>query len=101
MSKGLITLTDEIVRNNDIPTTDLDGEIGMLQIETGKYFSLEGVSSTIWQLTEKPVCVYELVNKLMLVYDVDESTCINQTLIFLESMLGNHLIHLVSANKLL
>lgn len=99
MSKVLINLVDEVVRNNDIPTTDLDGEVGMIQIETGKYFSLEGVSSAIWHLIDSPISVDQLVKKLMSKYEVDEATCINHTLQFLENLLDLNLIHLVTTEK--
>jgi len=92
-------LSDEVVRNDDIPTTDLDGEIGMIQIETGKYYALEEVSSSIWHLIDSPIHIQHVVDKLMVIYEVDEATCSEQTLQFLNSLLDLNLIQLVTSEK--
>jgi hypothetical protein len=90
-----IELFDEVVRRNDILTTDLDGEIGMIHIETGKYYSLDLVSSSIWHLIEEPISVQQIVEKLMLEYEVDELTCSEQTLDFLTKLHDKELINIL------
>jgi hypothetical protein len=79
----MIHLFDQVTRKVDILTTDLDGEIGMFNIETGKYYTLGGVSSDIWNFIEKPISVEQLVNKLLEQYDIDKETCLQHTITFL------------------
>lgn len=99
MIHSRLQLSDEVVRNDNIPTTDLDGEIGMIQIETGKYYALEDVSSSIWHLIDSPIHIQQVVDKLMVTYEIDEATCSEQTLQFLNSLLNLDLIHLITPKK--
>lgn len=96
---NLIKLGDEVIRNDDVLTTDLDGEIGMIHIETGKYYSLEQVSASIWNLLDSPIRVNQVVDKLMNEYEIDEAACSEQTLQFLHILLDLNLIHLVKPQK--
>lgn len=99
MVNNKIQLDDEVVRSEDIFTTDLDGEVGMIHIETGKYYSFENVSSSIWHLIESPIYVNQVVHSLMSEYEVDEATCSEQTLQFLNTLLDLNLVRLMSIQK--
>lgn len=96
MIKKQIQLSDEVTRNNDVLTTDLDGEIGMIHIETGKYYSLQHVSTSIWNLIDTPIRVSQIVDKLMDEYEVDEDTCATQTLQLLNTLIDLNLVHLIT-----
>ncbi len=85
-----------LMRNKEILSTDLDGEIGMLHIESGNYYSLDHVSSEIWNLLEEPLEVRQLIDRLLELYDIDEETCTQQTLEFLTTM---HELGLISIHK--
>ncbi|WP_281884314.1 lasso peptide biosynthesis PqqD family chaperone [Paenibacillus sp. YYML68] len=78
-----IELHSLIARNGEVLTSDLDGEIGMFHVETGKYYTLGRVSADIWQLLEQPLTLEQLVEKLMEQYEVDQATCAEQTIAFL------------------
>ena len=39
----MININNVVSRRNDIDTTDLNGEIVMMDLEKGRYFSLNGV----------------------------------------------------------
>ncbi len=53
----------------------LNEELVIMDVDKGKYFSLNPVASRIWDLLEKPLSLNDLCNKLMEEYDVDFSTC--------------------------
>jgi 5'(3')-deoxyribonucleotidase len=91
----IIEIIDKVVRRKDILTTDLDGEIGMINIETGKYYSLDLVSSSIWHLIDQPISVKQIIEKLMEEYEVDEITCSQQTLDFLTNLHDKELIDIL------
>ena len=46
----MININNVVSRRNDIDTTDLNGEIVMMDLEKGRYFSLNGVGSRIWEI---------------------------------------------------
>ena len=63
------------IRNNELITADLDEDMVMLDIEQGKYFSLDSVGKRIWELIETEKSIEELVELLLLEFEVDSDTC--------------------------
>lgn len=83
-----------IERNEDIPTVDLDGEVGMLNIETGKYYGLDAVGSHIWQLISSPVSVNDIMATLTREYNVNEDVCRADVLDFLYKLYSQKLVRI-------
>lgn len=92
MTTEIIDNTSRVVRRKDVMTTDLDGEIGMIDIESGKYYALDPIGSSIWSLIEEPVPVRRIVKSLLQEYDVDEATCSSHTIELLTSLRNKNLI---------
>jgi len=59
----------------------------MMDIDQGKYFSLNPVATRIWDLLEESLDVDGLCKKLVEEYDVDIEQCINDVLEHLKEML--------------
>jgi hypothetical protein len=70
----------------DIVASDIDNEKVMMSVEKGNYYGLDPVGSRIWDLMEKPVQVAELIDTLLLKYDVERETCEQDVLVFLEEL---------------
>ena len=62
-------------RKNDTISGRLDEELVMMDIQKGKYFSLNPVASRIWDLLEKPLSLDALCNLLMEEYEVSSDQC--------------------------
>jgi hypothetical protein len=65
----------KFVRNNKTISGRLHDELVMMDIEKGKYFSLNPVATTIWELLDKPLGTDELCKLLMDEYEVDAAQC--------------------------
>lgn len=87
-----ITYETVVVRNNDIHTVDLDGEIGMLSIKLGKYFCIDSIGTDIWRLLDSPKLVNDIVSALIQDYDVERSVCEEHVLEFLNRLYEYSLI---------
>ena len=61
----MININNVVSRRNDIDTTDLNGEIVMMDLEKGRYFSLNGVGSRIWEIIEEPIGINKIVDCLL------------------------------------
>jgi hypothetical protein len=81
-----ITLDTRVRKRQDITAADLDGEIGMMDIEHGRYYALDPVGSDIWRLLTEPVTARDICDTLMTEYDVDRETCQTQALEFLNEL---------------
>ena len=82
----MISLNDVVSNRKDIDTTDINGDIVMMDLEKGKYFSLNSVGSRIWELVQEPIEVIKLVDSLLEEYDVSRSDCEKNVLDFLEKL---------------
>lgn len=63
------------IRNSQTLSGRLSDELVMMDINKGKYFSLNKVATRIWDLLERPLDMKELCETLKLEYEVDEEQC--------------------------
>lgn len=63
------------IRNNKTISGRLSDELVMMDLDKGKYFSLNPVATRIWDLLETPLDTEELCLKLMEEYDVSYTQC--------------------------
>jgi hypothetical protein len=96
MSKNL-ELSDRIIRREDISTTTIDGELGMMSEEKGKYYTLDFIGTRVWELIEQSLTVDQLVVILMKEYEVDRLTCEVDLIELLEKLLKEELIKVIKA----
>ncbi|MFZ2956569.1 MAG: lasso peptide biosynthesis PqqD family chaperone [Candidatus Ozemobacteraceae bacterium] len=82
----------KIRRNPDLVTSDLDGEVVMMNVETGKYYNLGKVGGKIWALLEKEITFTRLIDALMDKYDVERAKCESETTAFLQMLAKQRLI---------
>jgi len=63
------------IRNSKTISGRLSDEMVMMDIDHGKYFSLNPVATRIWDLLERPLTIDELCLILMNEYNVDTELC--------------------------
>jgi hypothetical protein len=84
---------DDIVRQTDnLVASDIDDEKVMMSVEKGCYYGLDPVGSRVWELIEAPIRVSDLVDALLLKYDVDRRTCEQDVLAFLQELHGAEIL---------
>lgn len=79
-------------RSGDIITSEADGEIVMMNIETGQYHSINEVGSDIWKMLESPIKLSDICKNLLADYDIDEKTCEDEVLKFVEHLSNEGLL---------
>jgi hypothetical protein len=84
---------DSIIRvNPDVLTTLVDDELGMMNVESGFYYTLSPVGKEIWDIIGREKSFETLKRTLMKQYKVSEEQCHREVLELLESMHINGLI---------
>jgi hypothetical protein len=63
------------IRNNETISGRLHDELVMMDIQKGKYFSLNQVATVIWDMLEQPLTLEEVCNRLTSEYNVDPVQC--------------------------
>lgn len=89
-----ISYKQEIVQVNGNIVSDMDGEKVLLSVKKGKYYNLGEIGGRIWDLVETPLTVDQLVETLLMEYDVGEAECVEHVFSFLDHLLEEGLIQI-------
>ena len=91
-------LTQEtIIRRSDaLLSTSLGDDVVMMDVEQGAYYGLEAVAARIWALTEEPLSVGSLCERLVTEYQVSPEQCQQEVLAFLGELLNQHVVQIVT-----
>ena len=99
MSSEQIT-NDSIIRRNDtMLSSNLGDEVVMMDIEEGSYYGLESVAARIWALTDQPVSVGSICERLLVEYQVSSEQCQQEVRTFLGQLLERRIVEVVPAMK--
>jgi len=89
-----INLNSKVIINNEQLFTEIDNELVLMSIETGKYYSLNTVGLRVWELLKNPMLVSELLNRLQEEFNVEKEQCETEVISLLQKMLANNLVML-------
>ena len=91
-----VTLGTLVVRRDDLMTSELSAtELVMLSIERGAYYGMAETAKEIWGQLDEPRSVASVCAYLRSQYAVDQETCENETLAFVNEMLKDDLIRII------
>ncbi len=60
--------------------TAADGEVVLMHVESGRFFTLTGTGQRVWELIAEPISIDALAERLAGEYDVEPETCRNDVL---------------------
>lgn len=82
-------------RNKKTISGKLHDELVMMDMDQGKYFSLNQTATVIWELLERPLTIEELCETLTEEFEIDREQCEADTKQYLEEMMKLGLIRIV------
>ena len=74
---------------------DVDGEIVLIGIETGRYHGMDPVGSAIWRALETPVRIDALCAQMVAQFDGVEATIVAETRAFVARLVSRDLATVV------
>lgn len=80
-----------VMRQPDVIHAEVDGEVVLMDVESGRYHGLDSVGSVIWRQLESPVIVGQLVSDLETDFDGDRETIESDVFQFLEKLVEQNL----------
>jgi hypothetical protein len=92
MLDNMLTSNSIIQRDSDVLVAEAGQDLIMVSIATGYYYGLSDVGRKIWDAIEHPKKVSDLIDDLRSSYHVSPSSCEEQTLTFLETLLAEGLL---------
>lgn len=84
--------TEVIARGNDYVFNEIDGEVVMMNIETGAYASMNATGKSIWNLLEQSVSIDAVINALVSEYNVSKQQCEKDIIPFIEKMIAQKIV---------
>jgi hypothetical protein len=92
-----VTLDSSIRVSDDVLFEDLHGEGVLLNLKTGVYLGLDPVGTRVWQLLEKRDLVSDILDTMLLEYDVDRQRCTEDLLALMSDLEKHGLVTLTDA----
>lgn len=90
-----ITESTRVVRNESVPTGEIDGELVALDVEKGDCFGMDRVGASIWKIADSPRTVGEIADQLVETHDVERSRCLADILPFVGELVEAGLLRRV------
>ena len=81
-----------ICRNPSAISSELDGEAVILDMESGKYHSLDSTGTKIWALLEDKISLDDVVLQLIGEYSVERQQCTTEVEEFINRMVDLDLV---------
>lgn len=88
-----------LARSNQVLYSEVDGDVTMMSVENGKYYSLKEVGARIWALLEQPMSPEQICNQLMVEYRVDRERCEGEVISVMRQMASEGILERVAAES--
>lgn len=89
-----MNLQSVISRSEDYLSNEIDGEIVMMNIETGAYVSLNPTGKSIWDLLNEPTSIDVIINSLIEEYNISKEACENDIKPFIQKLIDQKIINI-------
>jgi len=87
-----IHLETIIVQSENMLSSKVDEEVIFMSLEKEKYYGLDSLSASIWNLLDKPISLNAVCKKLTLEYDVKLETCQEDVIEFIQKLVDAKLL---------
>ena len=82
----ILNLNCTVQRDPDVIAAEADRDLVMVSIANGLYYGVSDVAREIWETIERPKKISDLIDDLASTYNIDRTTCEQETLSFLEDL---------------
>jgi hypothetical protein len=84
-----------LARGDSYVYNEVEGEVVMMNVTTGKYASLNETGKVIWLMLEEPRPLQAILNGIAANYNVEPGQCEADVIPFIEKMLASNALILV------
>lgn len=89
-----ISVSSSVVAARNQVSSDLGGEVAILNVEGGKYYGLDAVGARVWSLIKEPKTVGEVRDILLSEYEVDRDRCESDLVSLLQELADEGLVEI-------
>ena len=88
----MVSPDSTVVAAKDQVSSDLGGEVAILDLKAGVYYGLDAVGARIWSLIQEPRTVYEIRDIPLEEYEVEPERCERDLLALLQRLADEGII---------
>jgi hypothetical protein len=88
----VVSGSSTVVAAKDQVSSDLGGEVAILDLKAGVYYGLDAVGARIWSFIQEPRTVNEIRDILLEEYDVEPERCERDLLALLRRLADEGLV---------
>ena len=92
----MVSGSSTVVAAKDQVSSDLGGEVAILDLKAGVYYGLDAVGARIWSLIQEPRTVNEIRDILLEEYEVEPERCERDLLALLRRLADEGLVEVRS-----
>jgi hypothetical protein len=81
-----------VVAVKDQVSSDLGGEVAILDLASGVYYGLDTVGARVWELVQEPIEVNQIQETINEEYDADRASVERDVLTFLQRLADEGLV---------
>jgi hypothetical protein len=94
-----VSFESSVVRRAESVEADVNGDVVVLQTQTGVCYGLNSLGSEIWRATKHPVRVADICAAIERDYEVDAATCERDVVALLETLRQQSMIDIWSEGE--
>lgn len=81
-----------VVRNDELPTGEVEGELVALDLERGECFGMDQIGSAVWAIAAEPVTIAQIAESLTERFDVERERCLADIRPFVGDLIAEGLL---------
>ncbi len=97
--RGTVSVSSSVVAARDQVSSDLGGEVAILDLNAGTYFGLDAVGARTWGLIQEPRTVKEVRDILVSEYEVEPDRCERDLIALLQRLANEGLVEVRDGNS--
>jgi hypothetical protein len=95
-SNSTVSERSTVVAVSHQVSSDLGGEVAILDLDAGMYFGLDEVGARVWELAQEPKRVEEIQKRILDEYEVDPASGRRDVLALLQQLADKGLIEVTN-----
>lgn len=94
-----VSLENRVIVSKDQVSSELGGDVVILDLKAGVYHGLDGTGARIWALLQKPGLVSDIRDTIVQEYDVEPDRCETDLLRLLDELAEKGLVEIQPATN--
>lgn len=93
--KSIVSKHSTVVATKDQVSSDLGGEVAILDLKAGTYYGLDAVGARVWELIQEPKGIREVRDTVLEEYEVEPEQCERDMIALLQKLADEGLVEVL------